>query len=76
MTKVNHLARTVSPSLFKAAPKIHDQLMRSTFESLMSCSGLDDVQWRQATLPIKYGDFGLSSVESICASAYISVGHV
>ena len=70
--RINHLARSVSPKLLKSAADLHDLQSRSTFTILMGCSSMDDTVWHQATLPIKYGGFGLSLVQTVAQSAFLA----
>ena len=70
--RINHLARSVLPDHIRPAADLHDFQSRSTFTSLMGCGSVDDSVWLQATLPIKLGGFGLSSVSTISQSAFLA----
>jgi hypothetical protein len=72
VSHINHLSRTVSPSWISDAAHHHDQLTRATFESLINCPGLTDLQWLQATLPIRFGGFGMAEIKSMCHLAFVS----
>ena len=71
--RINHLARSVTPELLKAAADLHDFQSRSTFTTLLGCNSIDDTVWHQATQPIKYGGFGMSSVQSVASSAFLAL---
>ena len=49
--RINHLGRTVAPSLIKSATRIHDSLSQSSFKHLIKCPDLENDQWTQATVP-------------------------
>lgn len=70
--RCNHLARTVSPSQLMPAATLHDQLSRTTFQQLVRCFSLGSDQWLQATLPIRNGGFGMTSISSSCGTAFVS----
>ena len=72
ISRINHLARSVSPKLLKSAADLHDLQSRSTFTIFMGCNSMDDTVWHQATLPIKYGGFGLSLVQTVAQSAFLA----
>ena len=71
MPRLNHLARTVCRSLLSEAAEIHDLQTRSVFSSLLSCDHLSDSVWWQASLLIRLGGFGLSSVKSVSPCAFL-----
>ena len=50
----------------------HDEITRSTFQQLIKCSVLNDQQWLQATLPIRFGGFGMLSAQSISSISFVS----
>ena len=72
--RINHLARSLAvlPDRSRPAADLHDFQSRSTFTSLMGCDSVGDSVWLQATLPIKLGGFGLSSVSTISQSAFLA----
>ena len=72
VSRMNHVARTVFPSLLNPAACLHDQLTRCTFQRLVSCYDIIDSQWAQATLPIRNGGFGMTAIQSICHIAFVS----
>ena len=39
-------------------------MTRTTFNDILKLESIDECKWRQATLKIKHGDFGLISTES------------
>ena len=44
VSRMNHVARTVFPSLLNPAACLHDQLTRCTFQRLVSCYDIIDSQ--------------------------------
>ena len=72
MTRLNHLARTVPPSLFSSAAGIHDMLTHQAFCAITGLDSLSDSHWQQAILPVKYGGLGLRSAAEISNAAYIA----
>ena len=68
--RINHLSHSVSPRLIKS--DLHNFQSRSVFTILMGCDSSDDTVWHQATLPIKYGGFGLSLVNTAAQSAFLA----
>ena len=70
--RINHLGRTVAPSLMKSVARIHDSLSQSSFKHLIKCPDLENDQWTQATLPIRHGGFGMSPAESLSSIAFVS----
>ena len=72
VTRMNHLARCVSPCSFEYAAKLHDAMTRSTFVQILGLDSIDDFTWNQASLNIKLGGFSLSEVNKSKSSAYVS----
>ncbi len=70
--RINHLARSVYPTLLKLGTRFHDQLTKATFRQLVCCHYIGEQQWLQATLPIRNGGFGMSSMVSTCPIAFVS----
>ena len=70
--RINHLARSVYPTLLKLGTRFHDQLTKATFRQLVCCHDIGEQQWLQATLPIRNGGFGMSSMVSTCPIAFVS----
>src|SRR6218665_1304456 len=48
-----------------------DGLQRTGLDSIINCS-LSDLQWMQATLPLKDGGLGVRRVVSLASSAYLA----
>ena len=69
--RINHLARSVYPTLLKPATRFHDELTEATFRQLVCCD-IGEQQWLQATLPIRNGGFSVSSMVSTCPIAFAS----
>ena len=72
VSRISHLARTIFPESFRAAAILHDQLTYSTFVSVLGIEDIIDEKWLQATLPVRYGGFGLTSMQSISPPAFVS----
>ena len=74
--KVTHLMRTLPPRQSEPFIRQYDQILRSGFEQLINClpGELNDVWWRQAKLPPKFGGMGLrSGVSTLGAQHTISL---
>ena len=70
--RINHLARSVVSSCLQPAAKIHDELTRTTFNDILKLESIDECKWRQATLEIKHGGFGLISTEASSSIAFVA----
>ena len=70
--RLNHLARSTFPEWLQPAAEIHDKITRDTFSTLMGYSNLPDRSWRQATLPVKFGGFGMTSCCCISRHAFVA----
>ena len=70
--RMKFLSQTVPPRLLESAEAIHDTLTRSTFTNLVGRGNLKDRQWLQATLPIRYGGFGLTALTSNTPFEFLS----
>ena len=68
---LNHLARCVLRSVLHQACHIHDQLSRDTFAAMLGLSALDELTWKQASLKIKLGGFGITNLTQISAAAFV-----
>ena len=53
--RLNYLARQIFPVDLQPAANIHDNMTRSSLESIIGYNHLDDINWKQATLKIKFG---------------------
>ena len=71
VTRLNYLARSVSPVLLKSAADCHDTMSKVTCEKLLDFP-LESEKWIQATLPVKHGGLGLTSVKAISLFAFVS----
>ena len=60
LPRLNYQARQIFPVDLQAAANIHDNMTRSSFESIIGYNHLDDINWKQASLKIKFGGFGLT----------------
>lgn len=68
--KVMHLLRC-SPSVSHPALLEFDGLLRTAIEQLTN-SSLTDMQWLQASLPIRFGGLGVRRVSSLANPAFIA----
>jgi hypothetical protein len=68
--KVQHLLRC-SPSFESDGPSAFDKLLRSAVCQI-SNSSLTDIQWIQASLPIKDGGLGIRRVSSLAFPAFLA----
>ncbi|XP_062504332.1 uncharacterized protein LOC134181136 [Corticium candelabrum] len=70
--RMTHLARSVAPKYLIEAASLHDHLTRESFSKILNCGPIPNDRWFQATLPIKNGGFGMTSITEICQIAFIS----
>jgi len=68
--RVMHLLRC-SPSADLSGPVSFDDLLRSTLAGITNCD-LSDLNWLQASLPIRLGGLGLRRAESLALPAYLA----
>jgi len=68
--RVQHLLRC-SPSVNNSSLQIFDDLLRSAVSCIMN-SALSDIQWLQASLPIKEGGMGVRTVTSLAVPAFLA----
>ena len=68
--RVQHILRE-SPSANHQALSTFDNIQRSSLNSIIN-SELTEVQWLQATLPIKDGGLGVRRVSSLAISAFMA----
>jgi hypothetical protein len=69
---MNYLACQVFPENLGDAANIHDCMTKSTYMSIIGISHLEDDSWRQATLKIKFGGFGLIPVAQISHPSFLA----
>ena len=69
--KLSHLARSVPPDVSAPALKKFDDSVRKCFEESVVINATDRA-WTQAQLPIRFGGFGLRSLENHCSPAFIA----
>ena len=70
--RLDHLARSVEPTLLSEAMSIQDFQSRKTFVHLLGETFVDDQVWKQACLPICMGGFGLTPLSSIACSVFVA----
>ena len=68
--KVLHLLRC-APSVSHKALKIFDRCLRDAIHHITN-SNLSDIQWLQASLPVKDGGLGVRRVSSLAIPAYLA----
>ena len=68
--KVMHLLRC-SPSHLNPSLEAFDKLLRSAIEHITN-SSLSDIQWLQASLPIRDGGLGVRRVSSLALPAFLA----
>ena len=68
--KVQHLLRC-SPSYEQPALQAFDDLHKSALQRITN-SDLSDIQWLQASLPIRDGGLGVRRVSSLALSAFLA----
>ena len=71
--RLDHLARSVEPTLLSEAMSIQDFQSRKTFVHLLGETFVDDQVWKQACLPIRMGGFGLTPLSSIAGPAFVAL---
>ena len=72
MSRLNHLGRVIPPEMLHTVAAIHDKQTKRTFCSLLGCKTLSNGQWQQVAWPIRYGGFGMTSLSSTSAFAFVS----
>lgn len=70
--RINHLLRTMPPSVLQPHAKRHDDSVMATFASMLAPSVLHDMARAQARLPIRNGGNGLFSAEETSRAAYLA----
>ena len=68
--RVQHLLRC-SPSADHPGLQIYDRMLRHALSDITN-SDLTDLQWLQASLPIKHGGLGVRMVSSLALPAFLS----
>ena len=71
--KLNHLATTVVPTHLSKAAVIHDNLTKSTFADIIGLEQIEDTKWKQATIKLKFGGFGLTLYQQLLPAAFVAV---
>ena len=70
--KLNHFARTVVPTHLSKAAVIHDNLTKSTFADIIGLEQIEDTKWKQATMKLKFGGFGLTLYQQLLPAAFVA----
>ena len=69
--RLDHLARTVRPSILAQAASFHDSMTQNTF-SLVLGHDSADLPWEQVSLPVRLGGFGLLSLSTTSRPAFVA----
>jgi hypothetical protein len=67
--KLVHLQRTTCPAICQRLANNFDALLRRAMETILDTT-LDNQMWRQLTMPITDGGFGLHSAQHVTEAAY------
>ena len=70
--KLSYLTRQIFPVDLQAAAKGHDNMTRLSFETIVRYNHLNDINWKQGTLKIKFVGFGLTQISQISPTAFLS----
>ena len=73
-TRLNHLARTIPPSLLQSAAQFHDNLTCDNLTCETFCHALqldvrDPRKWSQCCLPVRQGGFELCQLQQVTSAA-------
>ncbi|KAI5635377.1 reverse transcriptase (RNA-dependent DNA polymerase) domain-containing protein [Phthorimaea operculella] len=71
LPKLTYVIRTTPTWLFPEEVSVVDGAIRNTAESVINVT-LDDNQWLQASLPIRYGGLGIRSIRAVSLPAFIA----
>ena len=64
--------RTIPPYKFQPPANIHELQTHSTFSNFLYLDDITARSWAQAILPIRYGGFGLTSIQNLSPIAFIA----
>ena len=67
-----HLLRNISPDELRPAMIIHDTQTQTTFTKLLNVNDMTAEAWSQATFPVRYGSFGMTSATQLSPIAFVS----
>ena len=70
--RLDHLARSVEPTLLSEVVSIQDFQSRKTVVHLLGETFVNDRVWKQACLPIRMDGFGLTPLSSIAGPAFVA----
>ena len=74
LCKLNHLLRTTPPNKVMHQLHRYDEGLRHSLQTILGCS-VSDLSWKQATLPIRLGGFGLGEASRTAPAAFLSSCH-
>lgn len=74
LSKVTYLLRTTPTWLCPEEVSLYDNALTSVVESFLNVS-LDENQWSQAALPIRYGGLGVRCVCDVGLTAFLASAH-
>ena len=69
--RLSHLARGVCPDSLRSAAILHDQLTRKCFKALIGDVAITSKQQEQAILPVRFGGFGMTSLQTVFRFAFV-----
>ena len=72
LTRMNHLARTVSPPMFSSAAQAHHALSYQTLCSILGFDTGSDNRGLQSCLPVRLGGLGITQLQQLSPVAYLS----
>ena len=67
---MNHLTRSVFPCDLQRGADIHDRITKDTFAGIIGLEQMDDIRWKQVSMKVKFGGFGLTEVQSLSSTAF------
>ena len=68
--RMNHLTRSVFPCDLQRGADIHDRITKDTFSAIIGLEQMDDIRWKQASMKVKFGGFGLTEVQCLSSTAF------
>ena len=73
--RLNLSSRTISPDVLQPVAITRDIQTRDCFSQLLGYDGLPEMAWRQATLQIRLGRFGMTSASALLNAFIASLAH-
>ena len=72
INRLCHLLRSIPPQDLSHAAVIHDRQTRTAFTKLLNIDEMTAEPWAQATLPVRYGGFGMTPATHLSPIAFAS----